>query len=129
MSTIYALTTPLSVGTLVNPITVSSLQLTTVNYSSTPDLAPLGAGTLSLVLTDPTSGFQETVSYTDSSVIEMWSTIGDTISQAVFEKLIADGKLPLGNIATSIDRSANLATTGNIVSNANVTIDSNTANI
>jgi hypothetical protein len=100
MSTTYALATPLTFGTLANPISISSLQLTNINLATTPDLAPLGMGTLTLTLTDPKSGAQETVTYRDASVLDLWHTIGDFVSKAVFAKLIADGKLPAGTLNT-----------------------------
>jgi hypothetical protein len=56
-----------------------------------------------LTLTDPKTGAQESISYQDASVLAMWKTIGDTIAQAVFAKLIADGKLPAGTLATVAD--------------------------
>jgi hypothetical protein len=99
----YTLTTPITVGTMAQPVTISSLQLTTLAYTSTPALAQIGTGVLSVTLTDPTTGAQETVTYKDASVIAMWQTIGDTIAQAVFAKLIADAKLPAGTLATVAD--------------------------
>jgi hypothetical protein len=101
MTTTYTLTTPISLGSITSPIRVTSLQLTTVNYSSTPALAPIGTGTLSLTLTDPASGYQEQIDYQDADVLAMWASIGDTIANAVFAKLIADGKLPAGTVSTT----------------------------
>lgn len=101
--TTYTLTTPITLGTLANPVTVSSLELTTLQYTSTPALAPIGTGTLAVTLTDPKTGAQESIAYQDASVLALWQTIGDTIAQAIFAKLIADGKLPAGTLATVAD--------------------------
>jgi hypothetical protein len=97
----FQLATPLTVGTVSKPITVSSLQITTVYYSTTPELAPLGTGELDITLTDPVSGWQETVSYQDASVLTLWQSIGDGVAQALFAKLIADGKLPAGTVSAT----------------------------
>lgn len=97
----FTLTTPLLVGDLVNRVTVNSLQITSLWYSSTPDLAPSGTGELEITLTDPISGWQTKVSYQDASVLSMWQMIGDNVAQALFAKLIADGKLPPGTVSTT----------------------------
>jgi hypothetical protein len=99
MAVTFTLSTPLTFGTLANQVSISSLQLTNINIATTPDLAPLGTGTLTLTLTDPASGAQETVIYRDASVLDLWKIIGDDISKAVFAKLIADAKLPAGVLA------------------------------
>jgi len=109
MSTTFTLTTPATVGSMTSPITVASLQLTTLSYSSTPALAQIGTGTLSITLTDPVSGWQETINYQDNSVLTLWSEaqtpaagteLGDIMATAIFAKLIADGKLPPGTLNT-----------------------------
>jgi hypothetical protein len=106
----FTLTAPVTLGSMSSPITVASLQLTSVAYSSTPPLAQIGTGTLSVTLTDPVSGYQETINYSDASALALWSaaaavpagqSLGDTIAQAVFAKLIADGKLPAGTLSTA----------------------------
>lgn len=108
--TTYTLTTPLTVGTLGSQSTVSSLQITVLEYSSTPALAPLGTAELSVTLTDPNSGWQERVLYQDASVFALWQSaqspapgtqLGDILAAAVFAKLIADGKLPAGTISNT----------------------------
>lgn len=99
MPTTFTLTAPLTIGTLSSPITISSLQLTNINLATTPELAPLGTGTLTLTLTDPKSGAQETIKYADASVLTLWASIESAVSQAVFAKLIAEGKLPAGVLA------------------------------
>ncbi len=108
MPTTYTLTTPVNVGTLTSPVNVSSLRVTTVYFSTTPDLAPLGTAELSVTLTDPVSGWQETIEYQDASVLAFFAqaaptpaagaTMEDIMSQALFAKLVADNKLPAGTV-------------------------------
>jgi hypothetical protein len=109
MSATFTLNTPVNVGTLTSPVNVASLKVTGVWFSTTPELAPLGAAELSITLTDPASGWQETVDYKDASVPEFFAqsaptpptgaTYEDIMAVAVFNKLIADGRLPSGNLA------------------------------
>ena len=106
----FALTTPVNVGTLTAPVVVSSLQVTGVWFSTTPELAPLGAAELEITLTAPASGWQETITYQDSSVVDFFATPApvppagatyeDIMAGAVFQKLMADGKLPPGTLST-----------------------------
>jgi hypothetical protein len=103
----YELTAPFSTGTMQNPVTINSLQVTSVSWSSTPALAPLGAQELDITLTDPVSGWQETITYQDTTVGPFWSaalvpqdTLADTVAYAVLTKLQADGKIPTGTIST-----------------------------
>lgn len=105
----YTLTTPFTAGSLSQPVTVSSLRVTSVTFSTTPPLAPLGSAQLDLVLTDPVSGWQETISYLDASVAAFFAqaapapatgeTVEDVLATLVFGKLVADGKLPPGSLA------------------------------
>lgn len=106
----FTLTTPATVGSLGAPVTLRSLQITGINSSLTPPLAPVGTGILELTLTDPTSGWQETISYRDASVPALWALLQspaantkleDIVGMALFSKLIADGKLPAGSLSTS----------------------------
>src|SRR5579863_8977971 len=111
MPTTYTLTTPTNVGTLTTPVNVSSLRITGVVFTTTPALAPIGTGELTVTLTDPVSGWQETIAYQDASVLTFFSqtaptpaagaTMQDIMSQALFTKLVADGKLPAGTVTTS----------------------------
>jgi hypothetical protein len=105
MATTYTLTTSVNIGTLLNPVAVSSLQVTNIAIATTPKLGVLGTGTLSLTLTDPASGAQEVITYNDASVLDLWALIEAAVSQAVFAKLLSDGKLPQGSI-DSADASA-----------------------
>lgn len=100
MQTTFALTAPVSVGGVSNPLTISSLKLTGFGLTTTPSLAPLGTGVLSLILTDPVSGYQETVNYADASVVALWEQLGEAIAAAVFSKLLADTRIPAGAITT-----------------------------
>ena len=107
----FTLNAPVNVGTLTNPVNVSSLRVTGVVFSTTPALAQVGAGELAVTLTDPESGWQETVKYSDSSVIAFFgqaaptppagATYQDVMASAVLTKLIADGKLPAGTVTTA----------------------------
>ena len=107
--TTYTLTTPVTVGSLTSPITLSQLQITGITYSSTPPLAPIGSGLLAITLTDPVSGWQEAINYLDATVPPMWTQsitvaeeeLGDVIAGVVFAKLMADGKLPAGTVSVS----------------------------
>ena len=108
----YTLNTPvnIAVGGVGNTITVSSLQLTGIGFTSTPSIAQIGTGALNITLTDPKSGYQETISYMDASVIAFWNTqtanlvtgdeLQDTVAKAVFTKLVADSRLPAGNLSS-----------------------------
>jgi hypothetical protein len=107
----FTLSTPVNVGTLTNPVVVSSLNVTGVWFSTTPAIAPLGAAELEITLTDPATGWQETVTYNDASVVAFFqtpapapptgATYEDVMATAVFTKLIADGKLPAGTVQTA----------------------------
>lgn len=107
----FKLTTPVNVGTLTAPISVSALAVTGVTFSTTPALAQVGTGELNVTLTDTLSGWQETVQYRDASVLAFFAqpapavpdgaTMQDVMSQLVLSKLIADGKLPAGTVTTA----------------------------
>jgi hypothetical protein len=121
MSTTYTLTTPVTVGTMSSPISVAALQITGVAYSSTPALAQIGTGTLQVTLTDPESGWQEQINYADATVLTLWASaqsaaagteLGDIVAQAVFAKLIADGKLPAGTVGTNPDTAPSSSSAG-----------------
>lgn len=111
MSVQYNLTTPANVGTLTAPINVTSLVVTSIQFSTAPGLAPIGTGELIVTLTDMTSGWQETIRYLDASVLSFFaqlaptpqtgSTVEDIISSLVLQKLVADKKLPSGTISTT----------------------------
>jgi hypothetical protein len=100
METTFTLESPVNIGTLAKPVSVSALQVTSLAIATRPAIAAIGTGTLAITLTDPSSGAQELVEYSDATVLELWAAIGDAVSQAVFAKLQADGKLPAGTVAT-----------------------------
>lgn len=111
MSTVFTLTTPLTVGSLGNSVTVSALAITSVWYTSTPKMAPIGTGQLYITLTETGNGWQETIKYNDATVISFLATaavapasgaaFSDVVSAAIFAKLVADGKLPAGTVTTT----------------------------
>lgn len=106
----FVLTNPVTVGDLGAQQTVRSVTLTGFKYNANPELAPLGAAELDLILTAD-SGFQHTVKYRDATATALWNTLvpatapgkpfGDLVANGVFQKLIADGKLPAGTVTTS----------------------------
>jgi hypothetical protein len=121
MSTVFTLTAPVTVGDLSNPRTVTALAITSIWFTTTPDLAPGGTGELDITLTETTNGWQETITYRDASVLAFFgqpaptlpsgATYEDVMSGAVFAKLIADGKLPPGTVATVANASTVTSTT------------------
>ena len=131
--TTYTFTTPQTVGSLGNQITVSSLELTGFWFTSTPALGALGTGGLELTLTDPSSGWQETVTYSDASVLSFWASVpsvssgelGDVVAQAVFAKLVADGKLPAGTVSVTV--ASTTSTTDDTTSTTSTSTDTTTA--
>lgn len=97
MSTlIYTLATPVSVGDFHNPVLVDKLQLYSLSLTA-GDAKP----TLSIVLIHVASGYQINVVYTDATVMAFWNSInaGNALTQAAFQKLVTDGKLPTGTLA------------------------------
>jgi len=106
----FTLTTPMQ-ASFSDARMVRSLRLTGFAFTSVPDLAPTGSGQMSIVLTEPDSGVQVPVSYKDASVLSFFSqpaptpqpgnTVEDITAQLVFAKLMADGKLPPGTVATA----------------------------
>jgi hypothetical protein len=107
MPTIFTLAAPSNVGTIGSPVTVAALAITGVSYTSTPKMAPIGTGQLVITLTETTNGWQETIRYADATVISFLAQVvnsapfSDAVAQAVFTKLITDGKLPAGTVTTS----------------------------
>jgi|GEM_PF-5693639 len=100
MSVAYLLDTPVNVDPLGTPRVVSRLMMTGINFTTTPDLAPLGTGILKVTLTDPQTGFQTESVYKDAGVLEAWeAAFAPTVLATIFKKLAADGKLPAGSLA------------------------------
>jgi len=104
---IYTFTNPLTMGGMSAPLTVKSLQITGFACGAFPGAAKVAA--LSITLTDPGSGFQTVVLYQDSTVPAFWNaitstpdsgdTLQDTITKAIFAKLMADGRVPPGTLS------------------------------
>jgi hypothetical protein len=94
----FTLAAPVNVGGLTDPLSVSSLVITGIKYSSTPALAQLGTSTLEVTLTDPATGWQSVIAYQDATASDVWATVGTDFATAVFNKLLADGKIPAGTI-------------------------------
>lgn len=120
MPLVFELVTPVTVDPLGTPRTISCLALTGIKFTTTPDLAPLGSGELKVTLTDPDSGYQAECSYTDATVLEAWEeAFAATVVTTIFNKLVADKKLPAGSIvestSTALEASAESATVDDAV--------------
>jgi hypothetical protein len=98
----YTLATPVNVGGLTDPVSVTSLVITGIKYSSTPPLAQLGASTLEVTLTDPITGRQFVIAYQDATAGDVWGDVGADFATAVFAKLLADGKIPAGTVDVGV---------------------------
>ena len=111
MSTVFTLTTPITVGSLGSSVTVAALEVSGVFFTSTPKMAPIGTGQMSVTLTETTNGWQEKIQYQDATVISFLgaaavapasgASFSDVVAAAIFAKLIADGKLPAGTVSTT----------------------------
>jgi len=106
----YTFATPLQITSgLGGSTTLKSVQVTAMTYNQTPALAQIGTGELDITLTDPDTGWQETISYRDASVLTFWqteitaaqdgTTLQDAASEILIAKLVADGKLPAGTLS------------------------------
>jgi hypothetical protein len=120
--TTFTLKTPATLGTLAAPVTVKALQITSIRFTTTPGLAQVGSGELDITLTETTNGWQNAVSYQDTSVLAFFAqaapatpagaTVEDVMCGLIFAKLIADGKLPAGTLTTSpLDTATDVAPT------------------
>ena len=99
MSLIYNLNPTISVGDLNKSITVSSLKLTSISLNYQDVYSKNGTAILSICLVDPVSNYPVNVVYQDASALSMAQTIEAQIGAELFQKLIADGKLPAGTLA------------------------------
>jgi hypothetical protein len=107
----FNLDAPQNVGSLTDPVVVSALVICGGAFTSTPALAPLGCAEISITLMDPVSGWQYPIKYADPSILTLWTQpappapdgtpLGDILATVVFNKLIADGKLPAGTLQTN----------------------------
>lgn len=99
---VYKLTPPMHVGDLVGGITVDQLQLVSVSINFDTVYASKGNAILSVILLHPSSGWKHNIVYQDASALTFWNSTMDAnsaCSNAIFQKLIADGKLPAGTLA------------------------------
>jgi hypothetical protein len=102
--------TPIRVGGLDNGIVVDQLEIVAISINLMPGHLKDGNGVLSVVLEHPPSGWQTTVKYIDSSVLEFWGAIDQnvltTLIQAVWDKLQADKRIPNGTVDAQVPASA-----------------------
>jgi hypothetical protein len=105
---IFTLTTPLTIGDLSDRLTITRLQLAAISFNFQDIYASKGAAVMSAVLEDPDSKHTFTITYGgsgfsgDVSALAAWralDTATNKVTQAIFAKLIADGKLPPGTLA------------------------------
>lgn len=101
MSSVYTLTTPIqiSAGDLTSSTTVASLQLSAISINFDPAYVSAGTAVLSICLVDPVSMYPVNCIYQDASALQMAQAIESQIGAELFDKLIADGKLPPGSIS------------------------------
>jgi hypothetical protein len=99
MSLVYTLNPPIQVGDLTKAITVSSLKLVSVAINYEDAYTKNGKAVLSICLADPISGYPLNVVYEDASALDMARTIEGQVGAELFQKLIADGKLPAGTLS------------------------------
>jgi len=114
---LYTLTTPLTVisnSVSAPAVKVTALEITGIQMNKRPALAPIGSGDLTVTLTDPTSGFQETIktafnpdAFWASITVADGQTIEDAVQTALFSVLTTNKLLPDGTLSTvSSDASA-----------------------
>jgi hypothetical protein len=96
---VFTLETPITIGnSFTDQAVVNRLVITGVVYSSTPALAPGGTFTLKVTLTDPDTRRQFQIDYQDATASDVWADVGTDFATAVFNKLLADGKIPAGSV-------------------------------
>jgi hypothetical protein len=100
MALLFTLATPVQVGDLNNQITVSSLKLISFSFNFEDEYANAGVAVLSIRLVDPVSGFPVNIVFQDKASLTMANTLETNYGQALFNKLIASGKLPAGTLST-----------------------------
>lgn len=101
MSFIYTLTTPITVGDFSNSITIKSLKLTSISLNFEDAYSKQGTAILSICLVDPDTGYPVNVVYQDPSALTTAQTIEGQIGEELFQKMIADSKLPPGTLTTT----------------------------
>jgi hypothetical protein len=95
----FALATPLTIGDLQHQITIDKLEIASVSLNFEPMYSDKGVAVLSVVLVHRPSGHKVNIVYEDASALTFWQTHEAGLATAIFEKLIADGKLPAGSLA------------------------------
>lgn len=99
MALVYSLSSPISVGSLNHQVSVSSLKLTSISINYQDVYANNGHAVLSVCLVDPLTNYPVNVMYQDESALEFARLVESLIGAQLFQKLQADGKLPLGALA------------------------------
>ena len=103
MSLLYTLTTPITVGDMQHQTTISSLKLVSVSLNFEDYYTEQGHAVLSICLAEATNGYPVNVMYQDASALTMAKIIEDQIGQEIFDKLVADSRLPAGNVSTIVE--------------------------
>jgi hypothetical protein len=108
---LYTLTTPLTVisNSVSSPAAkITALEITGISMNKRPALAPIGSGDLTVTLTDPTSGFQESIktafnpdAFWASVTVADGQTIEDAVQVALFGVLTANKLLPDGTLSAA----------------------------
>ncbi len=101
MGLLFTFTTPVQVGDLSNSITVSSLKLVSFSFNFEDAYTAAGVAVLSVCLVDPVSGFPVNLVFQDKASLTMANALETNYGQALFNKLIASGKLPAGSLSDS----------------------------
>lgn len=99
MALLYTLNPPITVGDFANSITVNSLKLVSISINYEDVYTKNGTAILSICLADPTTGYPMNIVYQDASALQMAQTIEAQIGAELFQKLIADSKLPAGTLS------------------------------
>jgi hypothetical protein len=98
---IYKLAQPQMIGLFGKQISVSEYQLVSLAFTFDPLHADKGEAHFAARLKNPETQHEATVVYHyDKSALEFWQQLDSNhgIIRQVFDKLVADGKLPAGEI-------------------------------
>lgn len=101
----FQLDKPISVGDLVNQISVSRLEVAAISINLQKGHVAQGNGVISIVLEDPDSGWQQTFTYRDASVLEFIGGLKGELTALlapIWQKLQDDGKLPAGSVEVKV---------------------------
>jgi argininosuccinate synthase len=97
----YIFETPVKIGDPFNPITITQMQLASIAINFENHYAGQGKAILSIVLEDLVSGYKQNIVYESPDAMQFWLAQEASLEQAVFDKLIADQKLPQGTLSNS----------------------------